>query len=255
MTAFLRISPSVQHGAHLLRETVARQLTSRVIKERGPRYKHTMLVEGLRISEVAHGVLKHLAGECGQKLQRFTGKSSKCTSLQVQQLDGCSAFCGLHIVRPKHGAGCLRIKCGSASYEDMLMGVEAEATYIEPPVCDGSFSGYKFEVTITTVCFNGMSGCPRWPAAPYPTDEAPDVEDERYSTAEQGAIVLHAKNELEQKWSTAFVSHNLIKKGWTKLPAEKWQLAGAVVNPGPSGSQKRQRSGTVGRVASLYELV
>jgi hypothetical protein len=140
-----------------------------------------VLVEGLRTSEVAHGVLKYLASECGVKLQRYTSKSSKCTSLLVQQLDACSAFFGLHIVRPKHGVGCLRIKCGSASYEDMLMGVEAEASYTEPAVFDGSFSGYKFEVTITTVCFNGKSGCPRWPAAPYPTEEALDVEDERFS--------------------------------------------------------------------------
>ena len=80
----------------------------------------------------------------------------------------------------------MRIKCGSASYTDVIALVGLKLFLSTPRGTDTyNFAGVTFKAEVTTVVLNGMTGAPRWPPAPYPTKTNPKIADERYTTAEQ----------------------------------------------------------------------
>ena len=76
---------------------------------------------------------------------------------------------------------------------------------------DGSADGARYtKMQVSTATFNGLYGTPRFPKI--------GDESEKYSQDEMDAMTNQAKLCLEQVWRTEKISHNLIKKGWHRLP-------------------------------------
>eukprot|EP00966_Prymnesium_polylepis_P274509 6342527-Prymnesium_polylepis.1 len=75
-------------------------------------------------------------------------------SLDADSLDAIDRVVLLHANRPAAGVGALRISCGAASYEDMMMVTGIVLRSFQSETDDGTFGAYKFEVTLTTTIFN-----------------------------------------------------------------------------------------------------
>ena len=231
ITAWNTIPLTVRQAVWLLREAIARQLTSRQIAERTARFEFIFTVEELRIAGVGHAVLQHLAAIAGVQVTVDGGAMG--FALDVDSLNAIDRVVLLHANRPTAGVGGLRVCCGAASYKDMMMVTGIVLRSFQAETDDGTFGAYKFEVTLTTTIFNGKSGAPRWPAAPYPTAQNPGQEDLRYSQDEQATVVAHAKRLLQQPWAPEPVHHHLRRNLWHALPADRWWLPQALANPGP----------------------
>ena len=175
--------------------------------------------------------MQYLADEAELQLQEVDDG----VMLDVEQLDAISKVAVLHSVRPANAGPLLRIKCGAASYTDMIGITALSIALYTPPSADYSynFGGYKLEATITTVVRNGLTGEGVWPKMPMPTQEHPDAVDERYTLAERSAITEHFKAELAQPWSTCAIAHPLRAAGWCQLPPGKGRLPMAVAITGP----------------------
>eukprot|EP00966_Prymnesium_polylepis_P157228 3633836-Prymnesium_polylepis.1 len=117
--------------------------------------------------------MQYLADEAGLQLQEVDDG----VMLEVEQLDAISKVAALHSVRPVNAGPLLRIKCGTASYTDMIGITSLSIALYTPPSTDYSynFGGYKLEVTIMTVVRNGLHGGGVWPKMPMPTKEQPDA--------------------------------------------------------------------------------
>ena len=205
-------------------DAIAQQLTSRKIDERGPRHMFELPVEKLSYPGLAAKALEVIRIQAGPGLQYgkdIPDKHKDPTSLQLAlwQPDQISKLVALHISRPHMGLGALRIKCGSASYTDMML--------VAPPLILSArlpreknelptLAGCPFIIKMTTVVFNGLSGMPDFPA----------IRDasESYTFEERCNLVEMAREELAQPWSVKPVPHPLLKKGWHNLPSHKWAL-------------------------------
>ena len=119
ITAWNAIPLTVRQGVWLLREAIARQLTSRQIAERSARFEFVFTIEELRIAGLGHAVLQHLAAIAGVQLTVDGGAMG--FALDVDSLDAIDRVVLLHASRAAAGVGALRISCGAASYEDMMM--------------------------------------------------------------------------------------------------------------------------------------
>ena len=98
------------------------------------------------------------------------------TTLVVGQLDDLSEICAFQSPRSEEraiGSGNLRISCGEPTYEDMMMVFELSMRLHEPPEQHGvpTHAGRYFELEISTVVFNGLTGYPSWPMMPDGTDK------------------------------------------------------------------------------------
>lgn len=203
----------------LFLDAVARQLTSQKSTDRGPRWKHEIILDSLVLPEVALQLLDILRKQVQPPLKLEKSQDGRTTTLYVDQLEDVARVVALHISRPENGTGALRIKCGKASYKDMLMVVPPlEISYTAPPDVQGlpAKGARKFLVRLTTVVFNGITGAARWPAVAAPED--------RYSLAEQRHIVAHAKAALAQEWAPARISHPLFERKWHLLPPHQLEL-------------------------------
>ena len=164
ITPWNAIPLTVRQAVWLLREAIARQLTSRQIAERTARFEFIFTVEELRTAGVGHAVLQHLAAIAGVQVTVDGGAMG--FALDVDALGAIDRVVLLHASRVAAGVGGLRICCGAASYEDMMMVTGIVLRSFQAETDDGTFGAYKFEVTLTTTIFNGKSGAPRWRAAP-----------------------------------------------------------------------------------------
>ena len=76
---------------------------------------------------------------------------------------------------------------------------------------NGAADGARYtKMQTTTVTFNGLYGTPRFPKI--------GNKSEGYTQGEMDAMTAQAKLCLEQVWRTKKINHNLISKGWHKLP-------------------------------------
>eukprot|EP00966_Prymnesium_polylepis_P263012 6075057-Prymnesium_polylepis.1 len=92
----------------------------------------------------------------------------------------------------------------------MMFGVPPwKLEHVEP--ANGAADGAQYtKIQTTTGTFNGLYGTPRFPKI--------GDESERYTQDEVDAMTAQAKLTLEQVWRTEKIKHNLISKGWHKLP-------------------------------------
>jgi hypothetical protein len=128
----------------------------------------------------------------------------------------------LHVSRHEHGVGTLRIHCGSASQEDMLMVIAPFViTYHKPQGTKGmpALGGRGFKVKLTTVKFNE----PDWPAIPNGKDKL-NIDD-------QNNLVAHAKDELKQSHAPLPVTSRLRDSAWPSLPYGSNALPRALGQP------------------------
>jgi hypothetical protein len=183
----------------LFLDAVARQRTSRKLTERGPKYKQPVTIDGFVVPELAHALLREFAKETGQKIQKITNPSNTAADhlLELYDQEQIARLVMLHVSRHEHGVGTLRIHCGSASHEDMLMVIAPFGiTYHEPHGTKGmpALGGRGFKVKLTTVKFNE----PDWPAIPNGKDQL-NIDD-------QNNLVAHAKDELKQSHPSGVLS-------------------------------------------------
>ena len=207
-------------------------ISSQVINERTPVNAKRIVIDAVRHEDHGRALMHYLAEETGIELTvGDDGLNLDCDGA----LDKISEVCALHTVKKENAFGCLRIKCGAASYTDMI-GISALDIYFHaPPVAEYtySFSGYKLEALVTTCVVNGLTGTVRYPKMPMPTTLDPDAEEERYTQGERNDICQHFKAELLQQHSTLAIPHPLRAAGWCALAKGNDTLPIAVSIPGP----------------------
>ena len=122
-------------------------------------------------------------------------KNEHSITLEIEQLADIGSAVSLQAVRPDACIGNVRIKCGSASYEDMavLSGLKLV------------FSGRKLTANVTIVIFNGRTGMPDFPKA---------GKDTKYTLSERDIIVKHTKKVLLQEWAPTPIKNYLWRVGW-----------------------------------------
>ena len=236
------VTVDLEYPVWLVRDAVARQCTAAKISDRGAVWRRRVPVPGLAIPEVGRAVLEHFRRLFSPRvpLDRDGGD----TSVTFDQLDQLSEVVGFHIPRPEEraiGTGCLRIRTGAATYEDLMSVFELTLRYHEPAERNGApaMGGRFFEIELSTVVFEGKSGQPHWPAMPDGWELDKDGnrvnydqdEDLRLSDEEKSVIVTHAKEELRQRWAVTPITHGLLKKGWHNLPRNVWSLPQRIANP------------------------
>ena len=193
----------------LLRDGLARRMLSKVVGERRPVWEHRIEFPGLSLVEVVRPLLEWLRRPRSGKPAQIIDLDGGKFELTIPQLTHIAEAVALQAVRPEAGVGNLRIKCGGASYEDMLMLTGLKLKW----------NGSMLTGEITTVVFHGKTGTPTWPSA---------NSKDKYTLAVRNLIVLHAKKILVQEWSPAPIHTHLGRKGWHALPKGAWQLPDAV---------------------------
>ena len=229
---FEELPQSTLQALFYTRDSLYRVLSSNVIAERDPVNEKKVLIDGVREEEQGRALLDHLADEAGIELEHVDGGVCLDTN---GDLDKISLVVAGHSTRPWNMAGALRVKCGAASYNDMI-GISALRLYLYCPTdvnITYNFSGFRLEAEVTTVVFNGLTGAPRFPKMPMPTKLDPDAKEERYEVAERANIVAHFKGELAQRYSALAIPHPLRAAGWHLLPKGTHWLPVAVAIPGP----------------------
>ena len=197
----------------LLRDGLARRMLSKTVGERRPVWEHSVEFPGISLVEIARPPLEWLRRPRSGKPAQIVDLGGGDFELTIPQLAHIAEAVALQAVRPEAGVGNLRIKCGGASYEDMLMLTGLKLKW----------NGSMLTGEITTVVFHGKTGTPTWPSA---------NSKYKYTLAERNLIVLHAKKILVQEWSPAPIHTHLRRKGWHALPKGAWQLPDAVAYNG-----------------------
>ena len=191
-----------------LRESVRRRMTSRQIKERGPMHRARMSIPSCAHPELSRALVHLIKSEFSPR-SKVEDEGKGEVSIELWGLDEIADLVALHAGDNPVGIGNLRIKCGAASHEDMMM-------IIPPFKLYGGGRECKYEVSATT--FNGTTGRPRWAAI---ADTA-----EQHSSVERNAMVDHAKLILSQTWTTYPIRHRLQSRGWHTLPSQIHWLTG-----------------------------
>ena len=236
------VTVDLAYPVWLVRDTIARQCTSAKISDRGAVWRRRVPIPALAIPEVGLGVINHLRRLFSPPVQ--LERDGGDTFVTFSGLDQLSEVVAFHVPRPEEraiGAGNLRIRTGSATYEDLMSVFELTLRYHEPAERNGApaMGGRYFEIELSTVVFEGKSGQPFWPAMPdgWELDqngkkvEYNEDEDLRLDDEERDLIVTHAKETLRQRWARTPISHALLKKGWHNLPAGVWKLPQRIANP------------------------
>lgn len=189
-----------------LRRALKDRMTSRKIKERGPAHKALVRIPALDHPDMSRALVEYVSRMHRPHVKVKETGPGECR-VTVYDLDHIADIVALHLTEANVGLGNLRVNCGAASYEDMMM-------VIPPLTLIGATSGFRVE--LSTAVFHGKTGLPRFPKI---LDE-----DEQLDTAEQTVLVDHAKLILKQTWATYPLKHELKRKGWQNLPAHKWKL-------------------------------
>lgn len=207
LTSFLKsksVTVDLKEPRARLAKHIIKALTSNKISERGPTFRKESTIDALSIKEVGIGILKMVKPAAVKLMVDSTGSTTD-TSLELWDLDQIADLVAIHVYKPEFGHGALRIHCGNATFEDMMMVIPP----LKLTVHEGA--SVTFKVELTTMTFNGLYGTPKFPKI--------IKHEDNYSTAERGAMVEQAKMTLEQLWRTSRLPHNLINKGWHRLPA------------------------------------
>ena len=220
----------VEQLLNIFRTDIARQLASRKIAERTPVYKKKVLIEEFRLTQLSLPLLRYLSRLVGVALKqegttwwlKLGGKLEKIGEALLFHTNG-------------QGNGALRVKCGQASYEDMLCVWDLEIFVTETSSFGGRRGGYIY----STLGFNGRSGEPLLPKIPDGWDknkkgvwEHDADKDERLTKLEISAIMGYVRTALQQRWTVEPVRHRLRDEAkWHLLPPSKWALPQALANP------------------------
>jgi len=194
------------------RRCVKDRMTSAKIKERGPAHRARLPMPALNHPDMGRAMVRWAAGLGGRKLKVSDERPGEL-SVESWDLDFLAELVLLHGHKMDVGLGNLRIKCGRASHEDMMMLWHIKL-----------YGGRDFRAEITMVIFDGKSGDPTFPKI---LEENPD----RITTQEENVIVDHAKMVLRQTWSIYPIEHDLRTKGWVNLPFGTNKLKQARANP------------------------
>lgn len=215
--AGIPLTIDLQWAVSRFRRALMDRMTSPKISERGAVHHARLSVPALENPTIARALIQHTCGLTRPAL-RTEEEPSGALSVEIWALDHISDVVALHVHEKAVGYGNLRIKCGRASYEDMMM--------VIPPLklIAGASGGFTAELDLIT--FHGKTGQPRWPKIMK--------ETEQHTTAERNAMVDHAKSILKQTWSTYPIQHHLKQHGWHRLASHVWALPTAVGMEGPS---------------------
>ena len=206
LTSFLKgkqVSVDLSAPRAFLSKHLISMATSNKISERGPTFRKESSIERLAIAEIGMGVL-NLVKPPSVKLEVVHTGSGKSTSITIWDMDSIADVVAIHLFKAEVGHGALRIHCGNATFEDMMMFIPP----LKLTVVDGASPAFKCETT--TMTFDGLYGTPRMPKI--------FNEEDRYLQDEINKMTSQAKLTLEQLWRTTRLPHNLIAKGWHRLP-------------------------------------
>ena len=195
-----------------VRRAIKDRMTSRKIKERGAFHRWPVRVPGCDHPAIGRALLEHIQSTCRVRVPILPGRPGEVT-IEIYDLDDIADVCALHLTESNVGMGNLRVTCGAASYEDMMM--------IIPPL--KLKGGLDFLMELSSVTFNGKDGQPDWPK----------IADDReqHTEAERDVLVDHAKLIMKQTWSVYPIDHGLKQRGWHKLPSKQHKLAKGVAHP------------------------
>ena len=219
---FDAMPPSTTVVVRVLRGLIARRL----LDSSGPMFGIKVDVEKASLPEYADALLSLFAesprGARG-KLSSPRHATQRVRQLEITDQEHAAWIVGLHLARPEHGAGALRIKAGKASNCDMLMVACTETTpmLITHRAPKGATAArplegtYSFTVQFSTVAFSGYDGNFK----PY---TAPD-NDLRLDNEQAEALVAYAKRTVKQPWAPKPIVHKL-RGVWADLPAGRWRL-------------------------------
>ena len=200
----------------------------RLLERRGAAFGLEVDVPAAALPEYADAIFKILgASRRGPALTVETEKNAThvLRTLMVTSQEHAAWLVGLQDARPEHGTGALRIKAGGRANKDMVMVVATPQTPIvlehrapKETAGEPQQGSYSFKVSFSTVAFNGITGAMQPYTAP--------AEELQLTTADEAALVAHAKRALLQTYAARPVAHPL-RSTWAALPA------GQLVLPQP----------------------
>ena len=137
-----------------LRDALARRMCSKVIGERRPAWQLPLEIPRIVNRAVAEPLFAFLAKKRGGGKYNVE-KTPDSLQLQIEQLNDIGSAVSLQAVRPDACLGNVRIKCGTASHEEMaaLTGLTL------------LFRGRTLTAMVTITIFNGRTGMPDFPKA------------------------------------------------------------------------------------------
>ena len=188
-----------------VRDALARRMCSRVIGERRPAWQLQLEIPRISNAAVAEPLFKFLSRKRSGGAYPISRTADGGFQLVIEQLADIASAAAMQTARPEACLGNIRIKCGSASHEEMavLTGLSL------------SFRARTLRATVTIVIFNGRTGMPDFPKA---------GDDIKYSLAERSLIVRHVKKALLQEWAPQPIKNYLWRVGWHALPKGVWRV-------------------------------